>query len=77
MAEVKRFQIDAKLIPRASLIKLALKRGVSHERVSEYQIDELIDPETITGDINSLPVPDKIKYPENIEDNEDNEKTEK
>lgn len=70
LVRVERFQINFKLIPRASLMKLALQRGISHNRVSEYQIDELIDPETIANEINSLPIPDEVKYPENIEEDD-------
>ena len=70
MAEVSRFQINFKLIPRASLIKTALKRGLPHERVTEFQVDQQIDIEEIANEINKLPIPDKIKYPENIETNE-------
>lgn len=68
LAKVERYQIQAKLIPRNSLIKLALQRGVSHNRISEYQLDSLIEPETIIEEINSLPIPDEIKYPVDIEE---------
>jgi len=64
---VSRYKINASLIPRASLIKLALQRGVSHEKVSEFNIDQQIDKETIVDAINSLPVPDEVKYPADIE----------
>ena len=68
LVKVERYQIQAKLIPRNSLIKLALQRGVSHNRISEYQLDSLIEPETIIEEINSLPIPDEIKYPVDIEE---------
>lgn len=75
LVEVTRFKINSKLIPRVSLIKLALQRGVSANRCTEYQLDSLIDSETIVDEINALPVPDEIKYPVNIEDdsNDDSE----
>lgn len=77
LARVERFKIPFKLIPRASLIKLALKRGISHNRVSEYQIDSMIDISEIANDINSLPVPEEIKYPEiENEQNQTDSKTE-
>ena len=72
LVHVTRFQIQAALIPRASLIKVALQRGLPHTRISEYQIDSNIDLETIANDINTLPVPDEIKYPEKLDD-ENNE----
>ena len=71
LAGVKRFKINAKLIPRAALIKTALQRGIEGKRISEYQIDSTIDPETIAEEINALPVPDEIKYPVNIEEDGD------
>lgn len=68
LAEVSRYQINAKLIPRVKLIKVALDRGVSHNRISEYQLDETIDIETIANDINSMDIPEEIKRPVNIEE---------
>lgn len=73
LAQVNRFKINAKLIPRAALIKNALARGIESKRITEYQIDSTIDPETIAEEINAIPVPDEIKYPVNIEDDSNNE----
>ena len=67
LAKVERFKITVTL-PRASLIQTALKRGLSHSRITEYQLDPNIDTETISNEINSLPIPDEIKYPVSIED---------
>lgn len=67
-SSVERFKINHKLIPRAALIKVALKRGVPHDRISEYQIDSTIDPQEIAKDINELEVPEEIRRPVNIED---------
>ena len=76
LAEVKRYQINYKLIPRPQLLKVALKRGVAKDKVSEYQIDSSIDAEIIAQEINTLPVPEEIKYPANIEDDENVEDAE-
>ena len=66
LAQVERFKINHSLIPRASLLKVALKRGIPSERLAEYQIDGTIDPETIANEINALPIPDEVKYPIDI-----------
>lgn len=68
LAEVKRYEVNSKLIPRTQLIILARKRGISADRCTEYQLDSTIDVEAIVGEINVLPVPDEVKYPVNIED---------
>lgn len=68
LAEVKRFQVVGKLIPRASLIKTALQRGIPHSRITEYQLDSNIDTEVIARELNELLIPDEIKYPVSIED---------
>ena len=66
-AEVRRFQIKASMIPRNKLIIVAQQRGIPVERLTEYQMDSSIDVETITSDINNLPVPDEIRFPPNLE----------
>lgn len=77
LAHVERFIVNHKLIPRAKLITTALARGISHNRVLEYQMDNSIDIEIIAKEINELPVPEEIKYPHPIEDNDPvNEKKE-
>ena len=68
LSRVERYKINRKLIPRTALIKVALQRGISQQRVTEYQIDSMIDTEAIAAEINALPIPDEIKYPANIED---------
>lgn len=71
LAEVRRYKINPKLIPRNKLIIVALERGIDRDRVTEYQIDSTIDIETIANEINALPVPEHIKRPVDIEENDD------
>ena len=70
LADTGRFKMKAHLIPRASLIKTALARGISANRCTEFQLDPQIDNETIIEEINALPVPEEIKRPVNIENDE-------
>jgi len=72
LTEVKRFQIVAKMIPRNKLVIVAQQRGISTQRLTEYQLDNTIDVETIANDINELPVPDEIRFPQNLEDENHN-----
>lgn len=67
-AKVERFKINFKLIPRKKLIPIALERGLSHQRVTEFQMDESIDTEVIASEINKLEVPENIKYPHSLEE---------
>ena len=67
LAEVKRFQINAKMIPKNKLIITAQQRGIPNDRLMEYQMDSSIDVETIASDINNLPVPESMRFPSNLE----------
>ena len=73
LVSVKRFQIDPKQIPRASLIMVAHKRGVEQTKIVEYQMDSQIEVDQIAADINNLPIPDEIRYPEKLEDDNNDE----
>ena len=65
--QVRRYKVLAKLIPRESLITIASERGVSQQRLVEYTNKKNIDVEEIADDINSLSVPEDIKYPTFLE----------
>ena len=64
LARVERFIVNAKYIPRASLIKTAQKRGVENSKIMHYLADSNIDIAEISEDINSLPIPESVQYPE-------------
>ena len=68
LARVERYKIRHNLIPRNQLIKIALQRGISRDRVTEYQVDSTIDSEVIADEINALPVPESVKHPHSIEE---------
>lgn len=70
-ARVERFKINHKLIPRNMLLKVALQRGVSQQKVTEWQIDTSIDAEEIAKMVNELPIPEEVKYPHPIEDEQE------
>lgn len=63
-AEVRRFKIDAKLIPnRQDLLRLARQRGVSSELLEKMQYDEeQYDNEEIVRIINSIPVSEEVRF---------------
>ena len=67
-ARVERFKINFKQIPRNMLLKTALQRGVSQQKVTEWQIDTSVDTEEIAKMVNELPIPEEVKYPHPIED---------
>ena len=71
LVKVERFQVNPKYIPRIDLIKTAMRRGVDKERLLEYQLDQSIDISTIVEEMNALPIPEEIKYPPNLEDDDD------
>ena len=61
--QVRRYKIIASMIPRENLIKIASQRGVSQQKLMEYTNDKNIELDVIAGEINNLPVPEEIKYP--------------
>ena len=63
LAQVERFQINVKQIPRANLIKIAQERGVESGQVVKWLADKDIDPGEIVNAINELPIPEEIQYP--------------
>lgn len=67
---VERFQIDHTLIPRANLIKIAKQRGVDNDLVTEYLADSNIDGATIADAINTLAIPDEVRNPIKIKQND-------
>ncbi len=73
-AKVERFKIKFKLIPRKKLIVVAHQRGLSDQRVTEFQMDESIDAEVIASEINKLEIPENIKYPHPLEEDVVSEK---
>lgn len=62
--EVRRFELDSKLIPsRKDLIRIAKQRGVDPTLIEQFNEDETIEPADIAKAISDLPVPEDIKYP--------------
>lgn len=66
LAHVERYQVSGKHVPRKNLLKVAFKYGISKERYNEYLADDEIDVLTIAEEINALPVPEDIRFPNNL-----------
>lgn len=56
---------------RKHLIKVAQERGVHRDRILEFLADEQIPNEDIIQNINDLPVPEELRYPKELETNEE------
>lgn len=69
LAQVQRFTVNYTQIPkREQMIAIANKRGISKERIQEYMVDATIEREQIAQEINSLPIPESIRYPKELEE---------
>lgn len=68
-ATVRRFPIDASRVQdRVPLIALAKERGISNDRLKEYETNPNgVSMETIVAEINKLPIPEEIRFPEKVE----------
>lgn len=71
LAEVKRFQVNHAIIPRKRLIPLAKLRGIDNDKITEWLADESIDASEISDAINALPIPEQLRFPEGLGQDED------
>lgn len=67
LTQVKKFVINESLIPRDALIAIAAKQGVDNATITKWLANKNLDKSEIAEAINSLPVPDSVRYPENLE----------
>ena len=64
-AIVSRFQIKQGLIrSREDLLRLGRERGLDKELIEKYERDASIDSDEIVLALNSMPVPEDIRFPE-------------
>ena len=72
-AQVRRYPLDAsRLQDRNPLIALAKERGINNDRLKEYEVNkEGISIETIVAEINKLPIPEEVRFPEQVEEQQD------
>lgn len=66
---VTRFKIDHTRIPgRNDLIRLAEERGIDSDTLTKFRNDIEIDNGDIANHINTMPIPDEVRFPEKYED---------
>lgn len=70
LAQAQRFHMNADLIPREALIKIAQARGVDDGRILQWLSDKQVDKSEIADAINSLPIPEEIRYPAELNESE-------
>ena len=67
-ATVTRFQMRSGLVPaRTDLIEIARKRGVDRDTLERFERDQSLDNDELVREINELPVPEEIRFPESPE----------
>jgi len=73
LAQVNRFHISAELIPREALIKTAQERKVESGLILNWLADKQIDRNEIADAINSLPIPEEVRYPAALNESDDSD----
>lgn len=66
LAKVERFKVDYKLLTRKKLIPLAKIRGVDNDKITEWLADDTIDQSVIAEVINALPIPEEVRFPQEL-----------